>query len=285
MLPPLLAAPVTHACQCKRQFVTRAGAGTFAAMTLRSWLVGLCCLLGGCATVDRPAPVYTDVQPFSANRPGAALPRGWRPWIIARTKAPTQYDLVVDPTTRQVVLHAVSERAATGMKQLLDVDPAVRPWIQWQWRVLDLIGEADNAARHSDDSPVRLLLFFDGDHSTLPAREQMLMETARILTGQPVPFATLMYVWENQQPVGTVIPHPVLGQLKMVVAGSGRDPRLGQWKTFERNYVDDYRRAFGMPPGKLVGVGILTDTDNTMSRIESFYGDIELKSAPQGRPG
>lgn len=248
-------------------------------MTFRASLLALCCLLVGCAAVERPAPVYTDVQAFSANRPGTELPRGWRPWIITKAKAPTQYDLVVDPITQRVVLHAVSERAATGLKQLLDVDPAARPWVNWQWRVVRLIDQADTTARHGDDSPVRLLLFFDGDHATLPAREQMLMDTARMLTGQPVPFATLMYVWENQQPVGTVIHHPAMGQIKMVVAGSGRDPRLGQWKMFERNYVEDYRRAFGQQPGKLIGIGILTDTDNTASTVEAFYGDIDLRAA------
>lgn len=248
-------------------------------MSFRASLLGLCCLLAGCAVVERPAPVYTDIQAFSANRPGIEMPRGWRPWIITRAKAPTQYDLVVDPITQRVVLHAVSERAATGLKQRLDVDPALRPWVYWQWRVERLIDQADITARHADDSPVRLLLFFDGDHATLPARERMLMDTARMLTGQAVPFATLMYVWENQQPVGTVIPHPAMGQIKTVVAGSGRDPRLGQWKMFERNYVDDYRRAFGQPPGKLVGIGILTDTDNTASSVEAFYGDIELRAA------
>jgi 5S rRNA maturation endonuclease (ribonuclease M5) len=30
----------------------------------------------------------------------------------------------------------------------------------------------------------------------------------------------------------------------------------------------------------LIGVGIMTDTDNTGERIEAFYGDIELKRAP-----
>ncbi|MFO0523724.1 MAG: DUF3047 domain-containing protein, partial [bacterium] len=101
-------------------------------------------------------------------------------------------------------------------------------------------------------------------------------ETARMLTGQPIPFATLMYVWENRQPPGTVIPHAVLGQVKMVVAGAGPD-RLGQWKPFARNYVEDYQRAFGQAPGRLVGIGVLTDTDNTRSAVEAFYGDIELR--------
>jgi hypothetical protein len=233
-------------------------------------------LLPACASLDRPAPVFGDVQVFSANRPGAELPRGWRPWIITRAKAPTRYDLVVDPALRKVVLHAVADRAATGLKQRLDVDPLQRPVIAWQWRVLDPIAEADVTVRHSDDSPVRLLLFFDGDKASLPAREQMLMETARMLTGQPIPFAKLMYVWENRQPPGTVIPHAVLGQVKMVVAGAGHD-RLGQWKPFARNYVEDYQRAFGQAPGRLVGIGVLTDTDNTRSAVEAFYGDIELR--------
>lgn len=247
--------------------------------TPRNFLAALTVLLlSACATADRPAPVFADVQPFSANRPGAELPHGWRPWIITRAKEPTRYDLVVDPALQTVVLHAVADRAATGLKQLLDVDPLQRPVIAWQWRVVDLIAEADATDRHSDDSPVRLLLFFDGDKSSLPAREQTLMETARMLTGQPIPFATMMYVWANRQPPGTVIQHAVLGQLKMVVAGTGGD-RLGQWKPFERNYVEDYQRAFGQAPGRLVGIGILTDTDNTRSMIEAFYGDIELRAA------
>lgn len=251
----------------------------FRPQTLRGFLAALTVLvLSGCATADRPAPVFGDIQAFSANRPGADLPRGWRPWIITRAKEPTRYDLVVDPALQTVVLHAVADRAATGLKQLLDVDPVQRPIIAWQWRVIDLIAEADSTDRYSDDSPVRLLLFFDGDKTSLPAREQTLMEAARLLTGQPIPFATMMYVWANQQPPGTVIPHAVLGQLRIVVAGTGRD-RLGQWKPFERNYVEDYQRAFGLAPGRLVGIGVLTDTDNTQSVVEAFYGDIELRSA------
>jgi hypothetical protein len=234
-------------------------------------------LLAGCATVERPAPVYTQVQPFSANRPGADLPTGWRPWIITRNKAPTHYELIVDAESERVVLRAVADRAATGLKQRLDVDPAERPVITWQWRLTDLIDDADNTNRHADDSPARLLLFFDGDKATLPAREQLLMETASMLTGQPVPYAAMMYVWENRLEAGTVIPHPTMGQLKMVVAGSGRE-RLGQWKRFERNYVEDYRQAFGIAPGRLIGIGILTDTDNTADSVEAFYGDIELRA-------
>jgi hypothetical protein len=236
-------------------------------------------LLTACSITPDTAPVFTDILPFSDNRPGLELPRGWSPWIITRAKATTRYDLVVDRSTQRIVLHAVAERSATGLKQRLDIDPATRPIVQWEWRIVDLLPAADLTDRDADDSPARLLLFFDGDLAKLPARDKMLMETARMLTGQPIPFATLMYVWDNHQPVGTVIPSAVFGQLKMVVAGTGPD-RLGQWKQFARNYAQDYERAFGHAPGRLVGIGVLTDTDNTASAIEAFYGDIRLRAAP-----
>jgi hypothetical protein len=241
-------------------------------------VAALAALLSGCSTTPAPAPVFDDVQPFSANRPGATLPRGWRPWIINRSKSPTQYDLVVDPKSQAVVLHAVADRAASGLKQRLDVDAAARPVVQWRWRVTGLIPLADNTARDVEDSPVRLMLFFDGDRRALPASELVKFELAKMVTGQEPPYATLMYIWENRQPVGTVIASGHTTRVQMVVAGSG-DDRLGQWKGFERNYAEDFRRAFGEAPGRLIGVGILTDTDNTGERIEAFYGDIRLRAA------
>ena len=107
----------------------------------------------------------------------------------------------------------------------------------------------------------------------------MLMETAHMLTGQELPYATLMYVWENRFGPETLLHSAFTGQVKMIVVGTGWD-RIGTWKTFQRNYVDDYRRAFGAEPGRLVGVGIMTDTDNTGEAVEAFYGDIVLKPAP-----
>lgn len=243
---------------------------------------GLCLLLllAGCAAPparDVPAGAIT---PFSAGAAGRALPRGWQPLIISRAKAPTEYRLVRDPLTGEVVLHAIADASASGLRQRLDVDPAAFPYIRWRWRVIDLIVGADNQDRYSEDSPVRLMLFFDGDKNTLPLKERLLMETAHLLTGEVPPFATLMYIWENRFPVETVLSNSYSDQIRMIVAGSGRDANPGEWKVLERNYLDDYRRVFGEAPRRLIGVGIMTDTDNTGERIEAYYGDIELRPAP-----
>lgn len=241
---------------------------------MRLWFVPIL-LLAGCASVEPQLPA-ADVAAFSGNREGAA-PRHWAPLIITRAKAATDYRLVQDPDSGQVVVHARARRSATGLRQRLDVDPQTRPRVAWQWRVVDLIGAADNLDRYLEDSPVRLLLFFDGDRRRLAPRDQIALELAETVSGQAVPYATLIYLWENRQPVDTVIDSAHSGRVKMIVAGSGRD-RLGRWKRFERDYVADFERAFGEPPGRLIGVGIMTDTDNTGAEVEAYYGDIELRA-------
>ncbi len=248
----------------------------------------LCALLAaaaaGCAVTEPPSPPpdvpSAQVAAFSANAAGADLPKGWRTMIINRTKKPTEYRLVRDKATGKVVLHARAVAAASGLRQSLDVDPAKMPVVAWQWRVSDLIVGADNQDRYSEDAPTRLLLFFDGDRDALPLKERLLAETAKLVSGQDMPYATLVYIWENRFPVGSVLPSNFTGQVKLLVAGSGHDARLGTWKRFERNYVDDYKQAFGRAPGRLIGIGIMTDTDNTGEVIEADYGDIELR---QGR--
>jgi Protein of unknown function (DUF3047) len=248
-------------------------------MPRRPFLLLSTLLLAGCAT---PPPeqtaAFAEVTPFSSNWAGANLPLNWQSLVISRAKSPTRYETVIDPLTQRVVLRAHAKRACTGLKQRLNIDPLTRPLISWEWRVTHLIEGADNTDRDAEDSPVRLLLFFDGDRNRLPLRDQAALDLAQIASGLPPPYATLMYIWENRQPVGTIIDSSYTSQVKMIVVGSGAN-MLGGWKKFERNYVDDYRVAFGRVPGRLIGVGILTDSDNTGAVVEAFYGDIRLLSA------
>lgn len=251
-------------------------------MILRTLCLLLAAAAAGCAVTEAPAPPSdvpsTRVAAFSVNPAGADLPKGWRTMIINRTKKPTDYRLVRDKATGHVVLHARAAASASGLRQSLDVDPVRTPVVAWQWRVTDLIVSADNQDRYSEDAPARLLLFFDGDRDALPLKERLLAETAKLVSGQDMPYATLVYIWENRFPVGAVLPSSFSGQVKLLVAGSGNDARLGTWKRFERNYVEDYTKAFGRAPGRLIGIGVMTDTDNTGEVIEAFYGDIELKA-------
>jgi hypothetical protein len=213
-----------------------------------------------------------EIASFSDN-PAGGLPNHWVPLVIHRNKKQTRYQLVAEQD--KTILHARAVGASSGLMQHVSIDPLAQPWLGWQWRIGSMIATADNFARDAEDSPARIILGFDGDKDKLSFTDQILFETARVVTGHDFPYATLMYVWENKAPVGTVIASARSGRIKMMVAASGADG-IGQWHDFTRNIVDDYEKAFGEKPGRLIGVGVLTDTDNTGETVDAWYGDIRL---------
>jgi hypothetical protein len=220
---------------------------------------------------SRPLPDAT-LSVFSSN-PAGGLPEGWEPMILLRNKKKTHYELVnKDDTT---VLHARAESASSGLMHKVDINAQQQPWLHWRWKITSLVNAADNTQRATEDSPVRVILGFDGDKDSMPFTDQILFETARVMTGYEFPYATLMYIWENNKPTGTVIGSTYTSRIKMMVAESGSDG-IGEWRTFARNIVEDFEKAFGEKPGRLIGVGVLTDTDNTGESAEAWYGDIQL---------
>jgi hypothetical protein len=148
-------------------------------------------------------------------------------------------------------------------------------WLQWEWKALSPIPEADNAERYHDDAPLRILVAFDGNKSKLPLKEKLNFEMANLISGQEMPYATLMYIWSGKSPVDTIINNAHTSRIKMIVVDSGWD-NLGTWHKHQRDLAADYKRAYGVAPGEVIGIALLTDTDNTKSEARAIYGDIEL---------
>jgi hypothetical protein len=147
--------------------------------------------------------------------------------------------------------------------------------LQFSWKVPELIPNADMALRDADDSPVRVMLVFEGDRSKFSMKNAMLSELAHTLTGEPMPYATLMYVWCNIQAPGTVIINPRTDRIRKLVVESGTGG-LNQWRDYQRDIAADFEAAFGEPPGALLGIGIMTDSDNTRSETQAWYGPVTL---------
>jgi len=245
--------------------------------------IALPALLAGCTPLVRnhlPAPSASapnlPIAPFSAHA-GNSLPNEWKPFIILRTKKPTEYRIV--PDNGKKVVHAYAREASSGLMHHTNIDPHAQPWLHWRWKV----GRAVETADHQlsiEDSPARIILGFDGDKDELPFSEQILFETAKMLTGQELPYATLMYVWDKHAPIGTVKSSRRSSRVKMMVVANEASG-VGHWQSFARNIVDDYMAAFGEKPAQLIGVGILTDTDNLGGAVEAWYGDIHLQPGHQ----
>jgi hypothetical protein len=116
---------------------------------------------------------------------------------------------------------------------------------------------------------------FDGDPATLPEAEQTRFKRAKSLSGRQPPFAVLMYIWTDQVPVGSVIPSAHTSQVKMLAVASGSSG-LGSWQTVQRNLAEDYRLAYGTAPGPVLGVAVMTDTDNTGTQAVGDYAGIRI---------
>ena len=242
-------------------------------------IVALAGWLAGCAA---PVPVdevrLSNVTAFSAAQPGASLPGGWQVWTLAKFKRPTSYDLISkDGAT---VVEARADGSASGLLHPLNgLDPKRYRDLAWRWKIEGLIPNQDNTRSAFEDSAVRLVVRFDGDASKLDFSERMFAAKVKAVTGQALPYATLMYIWGRNSAPDTVITSRHTDRIKMIVAEAGVD-KAGAWHDLKRDLYADFKRAFGEEPGPITGIGIMTDTDNTGEKARAWYGDIRLLRAP-----
>jgi Protein of unknown function (DUF3047) len=218
-------------------------------------------------------PAQEDLPKFSAEKPRDGMPDGWHFYRIAPYKKNTIYRL--EKYQGRTVLAANSKTSASGLAVKLRPRSAQNLWLQWEWRAVGAIPQADNADSQHDDAPLRILVAFDGNKSKLSLKEKLTFEMASLISGQEMPYATLMYIWSGKNSVNTVLNNAHTSRVRMIVVDSGSDD-LGEWRKHERDLAADYKLAYGEAPGNVIGIALLTDTDNTKTETRALYGDIEL---------
>ena len=173
-------------------------------------------------------------------------------------------------------IHVDAQSSASMLRHRLLVSPSELGQLKFSWKLPELIPYANMSQREFDDSPVRVVLAFEGDRSKFTPKNTMLSELAHALTGEPMPYATLMYVWCNDCKQGAVILNPHTDRIRKLPLESGPS-KLNQWVDYERTVRDDFVSAFGEEPGLLTSISIMTDSDNTKSVARAWYGPIQLE--------
>ncbi|MDP2416277.1 MAG: DUF3047 domain-containing protein [Hydrogenophaga sp.] len=197
----------------------------------------------------------------------------WEPFVLpGKTFAP--FDVASIQGRPALVVAAQS--SVSILRQRTDSAPVQAGRLAFTWKIDGLAPGADLADAHNEDSPVRVVLAFDGDRTRLSPRTHRLSELTRLLTGEPLPYASLVYVWSNTEPVGTVVVNPRTDRIRKLVVESGPE-QLGRWRDHERDVQADFLQAFGEPPGPLLAVALMTDTDNTQSGLKAWYGALTLQ--------
>ncbi|WP_334153918.1 DUF3047 domain-containing protein [Tepidimonas sp.] len=178
-------------------------------------------------------------------------------------------------------LRAESDAGTSAVRMRLRVPVSEIAALRWSWWVDELDPAFDPSDRDTDDAVARVILAFEGGREHWTARDHHLSELARLVTGEPLPDATLMYVWDARLPLGTVVRHPGTGRIRTLIVASGAHD-LGRWLELERDPLADMRLAFGETPTTLVAVGLMTDANNTRSRAAAWYGPLELVRRGRG---
>jgi hypothetical protein len=238
-------------------------------------LGALCCAFFATAAFAAGPP---EIPRFSTGKAGGPPPAEWKHLPLASFKNNTDYSMVVEDGV--VVLRAMAHSSASFLATPVDFEPHDFPMLSWRWKVTQGIPAASTAEQSKEDAPVRVMVAFEGDVSKLPVKDRFAANAAKSISGQALPYATLMYVWGGKVALDSITPSSRSSRIKMLAVAVD-DQGLGQWHTYSRNLVADFKRAFGEEPGKVNSIQVMSDTDNTGADAQASYGDIGVSAAKQ----
>lgn len=207
---------------------------------LRYVFVSLVILLTACTTNKSTLTIAT----FSDNNLSK-----WQERVFNNK---THYTLVDDNGIR--VLRADSKHSASALYQQIDVDLTKTPFLNWRWKITDTFDGNDEKTKTGDDYPVRLYVVFPGSGFSFTPR-------------------SLTYVWSNTADFNSHWYNPYSDDVIMLALENGSQ-KAGQWVMEKRNVMADLEERFGEPIKSIIGLAIMTDTDNTKVEATSYYGDI-----------
>lgn len=210
------------------------------------------------------------------NEEGGELPSGWydrdgNKKLVNHTKEFLQgYNYRVREEDGNKFLHYEGSSAKhisfplinKEKENIYNINLYETPVLRWKVRAHSLPENANEDVNERNDAVASIYVAFD---------------MGRIALFKKVP-KTIRYTWSTTLQKGTRT-SKLFGNQNIIVVKSGRED-MGEWVTFERNIVEDYRMVFGDDPPKTpLALIILSDGDSTGSYAEADYDDIMLKPA------
>jgi hypothetical protein len=188
----------------------------------------------------------------------ADFSQGWAErWEEVRLAARSNRIIVVEDGGASV-LKVVSERSASALWHPIDVAPGDGARVSWAWKVeRPLMKNEREREKRGDDYAARLFVIFNAEPFSREAR-------------------AVCYVWSSSEPAGSVYRNPYFPNVVTIVVRSGTE-RIGRWVREERDFLQDYRDAFGEDPAAVTAVAVMVDTDNTKGSAQSWFDSIELQ--------
>jgi hypothetical protein len=234
---------------------------------------GILCVASGLLTHDaRATEALAPLAAQTGERPQA-------PWAYAglpdQKPPPTRYR--VRELEGRRVLHVEADGSYGNLVHpLAGVAAGV---LSWRWRVDTPLGAADLRSKQGDDAALKICAMFELPRERVPFIERQLLRLAESRFGEPLPNATLCYVWDPSWPPGSLVPNAYTKRVRFITAGGA----AGGWLSERRDLAADFLRAFGdesreVPPLRAILVG--ADADNTGGRSSAWVDALRLDPAP-----
>ena len=241
---------------------------------MRATLLMLCGLTAAAVAAGiELAPLDRIDQPGSPWRkvgiPGQAKP--WTKFTVLSAEGQRVLHIEADNSYGNLV-HPIPASAAAAQ------GAAAKPVLAWRWRVDVPNLAADLRQKAGDDAAAKVCVMFDLPISAVPFIDQAVLRIAGERSAEPLPTATVCYVWDAHLAPGTVLDNAYSRRLRFMVLRGPESP-LHTWRTERRDVAADFLRLFGDEAKAMVpvlGVGVGADADNTHGRSEAQVADLTL---------
>ena len=194
--------------------------------------------------------------------------KGWEVKVFSRE---TRYNLVteikdtdnknganadgVNTVNAITVLKAISNNSASGLVKKIRIDLEKTPFLQWRWKVTKRIPVQNERNKEQDDYAARVYVIVDGGFFTWNTM-------------------ALNYVWANGVGKGVRWDNAFAPKHSKMIALRSKDDAIQHWYSEKRDVREDFKRSFGKSVRYIDVIAIMSDTDNSSSSAESYYGDI-----------
>lgn len=205
-------------------------------------------------------------------------------WEIFRVpgKEPTRYSHV-QHEGREAVL-AMADATGSILRHRQRIEPADLGRVSFSWNVPNAasatpgVNAVNGSLPELEDVPVRVVLAFEGDRSRFSFKNTMLNELSLLLTGEQLPFATLIYAWSRVNKPGDVVTNDRTDRIRKLIVNAG-DHGYNQWLNYERDIRADYIKAYGEEPGALLSYAVFTEGERNEGQLQAWYGPIRIHAA------
>ena len=233
----------------------------------------LCALCFAAGHFSHAEAAGEPLAPFAADS-GELLRSPWA-YVGLPTQKPPPTRYRVRELEGRRMLHVEADRSYGNLVH--PVAGLAAGELSWRWRVEVPLPGADLRRKEGDDAALKVCAMFDLPRERVPFLERQLLRLAESRFGEPLPNATLCYVWDPSWPRGSVVPNAYTKRVRFVTV----DGAPGAWLSERHDLAADFLRAFGdesreVPLLRAILVG--ADADNTGGRSVGWIDALRLES-------